>query len=82
MIDLTCICISYAANFGDNFCGTFGTSVLAGFALDVAQLSHPYLRDILLFAVSKTKYIPEICKSKGSETIEHLRTMMIRSLSN
>ncbi len=47
-IGLTCICISYAANVGDNFCGTCGTLFLAGISLDMVHLSHPDLRDILL----------------------------------
>ena len=42
------MCISYAANVGDNFCGTCGTFFLAGISLDMVHISHPDLRDILL----------------------------------
>ena len=76
---LTCICSSYAANVGNNFCATFGTLFLTGISLDLGHFRHPYLRDILLLL---SVCSPETWISKLSDIAKRICILMIRRLAN
>ena len=76
---LTCICISYAATVGNNFCARIGTFFWTCISLDLGHFSHPYLPDVLVLL---SVCVLETWISRLSDVAKRIHILMIRRLAN